>query len=471
MADPILAAHEIAPSCFDLSGRFQPASIRDQMLRGYLTVERLFESGRLTPHSQILIVGAGAGGVASGIQAARRGATVTIVEQANRPFVLQRDAGSRWIDPTQYDWPSGHWREGKFPWIERPPMPLYWEKGPASEIAVDWAEQLEAEVRLHRPRLLVRYSTRFECLIDIDSALERGSLQAVLADSAGSHVEIFDAAIFCHGFGRETTAIADYIGPLFWNDSCLRAWKDGQSTLVVGGGDGALQDFLLLTTGKRSARDIYDAILPTHLGLEIERETQSAEDQAQRASLWAANRLHDHAIQMWLEQIHRKLADQVLRNESSVRSALNNMVSGSRTHVTIAHRCSHFGRVYAINRFLALLIVRFLEDRNLRPRRSGVVAESIRSGEAAHSCDPSNPEWCYGYPHSVTFRADDCLAASQDCSAATPFDAPAIENFDRIVIRAGVEAPSGIAVRLNPGVEVSLWRWASHRQSLPYHAL
>ena len=40
IADPFLLAHQVAPRMFDLSGKLDPISIRDQMIRGVLLVHR-----------------------------------------------------------------------------------------------------------------------------------------------------------------------------------------------------------------------------------------------------------------------------------------------------------------------------------------------------------------------------------------------------------------------------------------------
>ena len=78
MGDPILDAHQVVPGFFVISGPLAPISIRDQMIRGQLLVERLLEkrtivpTGNIGPDSKfgVVIVGAGAAGVTAAITAA-----------------------------------------------------------------------------------------------------------------------------------------------------------------------------------------------------------------------------------------------------------------------------------------------------------------------------------------------------------------------------------------------------------------
>ena len=55
MPDPFLLAHIVAPLQFDLSGTLTPISIRDQMLRGRLIVDRAVEQGLVGPRRDLLV--------------------------------------------------------------------------------------------------------------------------------------------------------------------------------------------------------------------------------------------------------------------------------------------------------------------------------------------------------------------------------------------------------------------------------
>ena len=143
MADPFVAVHQLTPRTYDLSGRFEPASIRDQMIRAWLLVDRLFEQTTIKNDSRILVVGAGASGVTAGIAAAERGASVLIVDKEILPFL-----------------PLSHWELSRFP-IDNSGMPLDWEAGYAANLATDWSDQLEEARENLGAQLLIEMST--EC--------------------------------------------------------------------------------------------------------------------------------------------------------------------------------------------------------------------------------------------------------------------------------------------------------------------
>jgi len=93
MGDPILDAHQVVPGFFVISGPLAPISIRDQMIRGQLLVERLLEkrtivpTGNIGPDSKfgVVIVGAGAAGVTAAITAANSLVSALVVDNAVRP--------------------------------------------------------------------------------------------------------------------------------------------------------------------------------------------------------------------------------------------------------------------------------------------------------------------------------------------------------------------------------------------------
>ncbi len=114
MADPFLLAHAIRPFFFEIGGRLSPVSIRDQMIRGRMLVDRAVEAGLINQTSRpLLVIGAGAGGATAAIRAAQLGITTTLIEIAPTPFLRQAGCRSRRVDPTQYDWPVDHWRENR----------------------------------------------------------------------------------------------------------------------------------------------------------------------------------------------------------------------------------------------------------------------------------------------------------------------------------------------------------------------
>jgi len=440
LSDPFLDDHEVAPSCFDLTGRYTPGSIRDQMLRACFLVQRLNERAKLAGRS-VLIVGMGACGVTAGIEAARVGARVTMIEKNATPFSAQRMGASRWIDPTLYDWPLQHWQIGNFPPSPGTHTPLQWRGGPAFAVQADWLHQLrEAESTL-APNLQLMYSTAFQHIL----LRPKGSIRVTTSTGESTRTKSYHYVVFCHGFGEEITTIGQYVGRPFWAPQTEGAGaSDGGEILVIGGGDGALQDFLIAVTGERSAGKLLEAILPPDVRNSVSSAIQSAEDQAQRSLLWSPDASHDHPIFQELERVHDTAVSSALGN-AAVRPALTRAIIPGRK-VTIAHTCSHFSRAYALNRFLTLLILRHSEDSGMITRTKGVRASNAETSEDRQR---------------VTFVSASCGA--QDANK------PDTLEFPGIIVRAGQRPAPGItrayesgrARRLNPPRPV--------RQSLPYY--
>src|SRR5438445_4136633 len=104
MADPFLLTHLVRPLLFDIGGVLSPISIRDQMIRGRMVVDRAVEERLLRGEDRrLLAIGAGAAGVTAAIRAAQHGIQTVLIDVAIAPFLRQAGCRSRWVDPTQYD--------------------------------------------------------------------------------------------------------------------------------------------------------------------------------------------------------------------------------------------------------------------------------------------------------------------------------------------------------------------------------
>ena len=162
--DPFLIHHLVGSFHINIGGRLAPLSIRDQITRGWLAVDRAIEQGLIHEKRELLVIGAGVGGVTAAMTAATAGIKVTLMDQAPRPF--SRHAGCRrWVDPTQYDWPVGHWLRASIPWPAVPPLPmppLRWPAaGRANVLVGDWTARfnnflLTPAGRNLTPRFLTR---------------------------------------------------------------------------------------------------------------------------------------------------------------------------------------------------------------------------------------------------------------------------------------------------------------------------
>ena len=156
MPDTFLEAHRLDPLQFTISSPLTPISIRDQMVRAKMLVDRAIDENLIGVDRPLFVVGAGAGGVTAALYSAFRGVKTTIIELRDHAFALQRKCLTRWIDPTQYDWPASHWIQGIFPWVP-PAMPLPWRAFPSNLIAATWTQELRSAIKKY-PGLLQVHS-------------------------------------------------------------------------------------------------------------------------------------------------------------------------------------------------------------------------------------------------------------------------------------------------------------------------
>lgn len=477
MADPFLLAHEVEPLLFDIGGPRAPIAIRDQMVRARYLIERLRHAGLVARGSHVLIVGAGAAGVTAALDAVSHGLLVTLIDALPLPFQLQARCRTRWIDPTQYDWPQPHWHVARWPVSSRTrgfPLPFIADR--ADRLARSWSSTLALARAGLAGRLHVRPHTKLAAwptpvLSPAGLVIAR---DAQLLPSGGAMTMLQAAAVvLARGFGTERCVVEDnpprhgrgparYESSRFWDTDPYESHGMGLSVtapsiVVSGGGDGALQDFLRLVTGLPSAAALLHRLTAdpkVRDAIAIVRTTLAAEeDQAQRALLWSGTTEHDHDVLERLHGAHRSTVDAIVRSSvwPIITSALARLV-GSRNvlGIEMTHSCTHFPAAYALNRFLVLLVARWLEtQRTPSPLRSGVRLVRVDPAAPGHVCTGG----CWGPSHVATFVPHACLPGTAPSGSIAPL------SYDGIVVRHGIE-PHALAAGAARRVV---------RQSPPYH--
>ncbi|MFM0617490.1 FAD-binding protein [Paraburkholderia nemoris] len=355
--------------------------MKDQVIRGTLLAEALLTSGLVVgkpahgDDSQIaaekrglLVLGAGVAGLALALAAAERGGEVTVVEKDGVPFGALSTGYWRLVDPTEYDWPHRHWREGQLP-MPTPgyavpdvllPLPLIRAAG--WMLASVWStlhgsvlfpQTPGASVRVGAGSVSILYGRDANALSIDDSASASAlatrtpgqPMLSVSAAAATASVRVsssgwdtpqwvrtpFAAVVSCIGIGVEVTserpvpAAADagkwngFRGFRFWGDydgmrqKGFAANVDGlkpRAILISGSGDGAMQDFQRATTGQ-FGRDLYDKITGAVGAARFRPEAAMqdallAEDHARRAHGWRpAGSKIDEAFAYWHDQYAR----------------------------------------------------------------------------------------------------------------------------------------------------------------------
>jgi len=470
VADPFLLAHVVAPLFFDIGGALSPVSIRDQMIRGRMIVDRAVAERLIDrEHRSLLVIGAGAAGATAAIRAARHGVRTWLIDIAPRPFSRQSSCSTRWVDPTHYDWPVTHWPQGYYPWIP-PSMPLPWGANLANNLARLWTVQLGWALRRYPGLLTVRYRTRVNSV----GPVLPGGIQVVLgtpphgAPVIGTYT--FGMVVSCAGFGTEKCTVGSYSGFRFWDTDPFEQPNLGLPpsqhlrVLISGGGDGALQDYLRIFTrmpaGKLYEQLIVNSVLKPVL-VEVEPLVHGAEDQAQRAYIWGSPNTnhHDHELHRVLHGAHEKAVDRIHRETGAWKEVCNifdGIVSSvfgkddAIPDVELIYSCEHFSRCYALNHFLVLLVAKYLQEQHGKQTLRGYTKVTDVTG-TTHTCK-KNPVLCHKEEHTITFERADCFRSGGN---------PSQKDYNVVTIRHGVQPPP-------------LWSGgrpiAQPRQTLPYHA-
>ncbi len=425
MKDPFLYAHYLGVRIFSVSGKISPLSIRDQMIRGRMLVDRAFEQMLISKTLPLMVVGAGAGGVSAALRSAQLGVPTFLIEKERQAFSVQAACATRWIDPTQYDWPLDHWQVGQYPHPPKNPrVPLSWRGGRAVDLAAGWYGELLNIVALarlvqHTPVMLRFWrgcQLRSTPVLDSSGQILHVTLERV---RTGKQYPIdVGMVILATGFGREQhyllTNGSTQPHPIwgcahptwgfgFWQNDRLSEpdlgiSKGTPSVLISGSGDGALQDFLRVTTTGSSAAEIYSKC---RIPDDFERRLQTAQEWAHRTYSWGCRARHDHAV---LKRLHSAY-EQVVRNAlqlANVQRALRALVRPVVPAVRLVYECDHFSAAYGLNRFLALLIGNYLESKSAAGPGSILISghrlKDLRSDEKGHNCD-YDPVECHGKRH------------------------------------------------------------------------
>ncbi len=252
--------------------------------------------------------------------------------------------------------------------------------------------------------------------------------------------------LLCTGPGKENVAVSSYTGVEYWwrrgedpLKSKLKAtpYQDeekGTNILISGAGDGGLQDFLRLVTNWTEPRDIYYKI-PVEFRPEIERRIYGVEDYAARSFVWCRGPHHDCNVLTKLHEDHNEIVNWLLASgldadeKRQLFEDLGKLVRPVGS-VKLAFRCSHFDPCFAFNRFLTLLIGRYLiEEREEDPFLVKRSLTKVVPADDAHTCKPDHPEECLLKSHVATFVPSICTDRQSDSFR---------EQYEIVLIRHGV---------------------------------
>ncbi|MBQ0929194.1 NAD(P)-binding protein [Ideonella alba] len=383
MADPILAMHRHSAGLYELSA-LRTGSLRDQMLRATAMVERLHATRRIRSDigGGLLVIGGGAAGLCAAKRASELNVEVHLAEARGRLLGPQRGVSTRLIDPVEYDWPHRHWDQAGFPAGFGRPLPLRFAADTAAKLAVAWGVEFNRAVQASR---VASRSTPAlgQIHLHMGHRVEASDVQDLsgTASTPVSNVQwlrrsgaplLFGAALSCVGFGDEDVKAGHFRGRPFWSADDMSLWPAKAKILVSGGGDGAMQDLQRAATGL-FGRALFEALdLPSLLEqLPESRELAAVEDAHRRLLAWSAPGTIDPSLLHSWNQAFEQVADAVARQWDQDATRLQQALALiRRPHVTWSMKHPQLGPCYALNRLLALLVVRLLQrhpDRQSHP--------------------------------------------------------------------------------------------------------
>jgi len=438
MRDPFLREHRFAPYHFLLAGRIYPISIRDQMIRAEMFVERALRENLISSRRQhpFMVIGGGAGGATAAMLAASRGVPTVLLERGKNTFNMQAACRTRWICPTAYDYPLEHFRYGGFPASGRPHH-VNWDADWANLLSLRWRAQLKAMINSRQyPLTLLKYS-------DAEIVNARPLEVRITTDHPRRGLFVRDEpaqlVLTTTGFGEERRFLSrkhSYYGFRFWNSDPLQrpnaGVKRGDATVLISGsGDGGLQDLLRVATGRSFAEVVRDlaGVLD-----QARSAVMDAESTVSRSLHWNFETPHDHTLLHWLHDQYLRIVHRLLRDQDNVDAVKAILVDPLPT-ITLLAECDHFSICYPLNHLLSLLIAETIQ----RETRHPVIRynERITQIDSAdnHACN-QDPWACHGHRHQVT------------TTATGPCDKPPAQNGGRpphicnvLVIRHGALFP------------------------------
>jgi hypothetical protein len=334
-------------------------------------------------------------------------------------------------------------------------MVLSYDAAYADALAADWGPRVAAGPNL---------SVYWRHAVPVRPKLVNGKLIAKLHPvPTGAPVSVtVTAALWAIGAGEENTSASAYHGYRFWDTDPYDQPDLGlgpttlPTVLISGGGDGALQDLFRVVFDPAKIKYPRDLLhLVGGLPAAEREELALAEEQAQRALIWNGGdheQIHDHSVLEHLHDVHARIAFQYAFRPA-VAAEIQTLFRTPFPEITLVHSCEHFSRCYALNRFVALLVIATaLKNKKIRYVRNAGIASvtATRSGGVTHAC--SNARTCHGKDHDVTIARRVC--------GAPPGSPSPLGSFNVLILRHGLDRPA----RRKPTLKV-------RRQLLPYKRL
>lgn len=390
-----LLAHKVASNMFDISSGLTHVSLRDQLIRGTTLVRDLISTEQLDgTYSDILIVGAGAGGIAAALAAAAGGKRVLVIDTGDMPFRLQRNAATRYVGPYMYEWPSLVYNDQRLPPRGTSALSAWADNGSYAGLTIPSANPITANELVKHwdmelQNSLDRHAELFTVLTGVDGKASKGEILRWLKGASKWHRRRPPQLLFygtnwrtgaritkhinprftilAAGLGPERTTWSNnrqtFTGDKFWEWDSLRNYNCGLPShlkariAVFGGGDGALQDTLRCLMICEEPLG-FIAKLEQNLTASVKIKESITkilliEQQHSLVRTWTngAKSNEDDTLQKAYMQVITPLA-----STPEIRSTVFSLLRSDVNSVDMIVSENSLGKAYALNRFLVLLI-------------------------------------------------------------------------------------------------------------------
>lgn len=381
-----LLSLKCAKNTFDLSSGLTEFSIRDQIVRAAIFSEQLVSSGEAAGEP-VLVVGGGIGGVTTAVNLAMLGARVTLVETEPVLFSVQRDNTTRYVGPFMYEWPASYFKSQDYPSEiftipQTPalsPQNLYIPSWTSAEPLLagdlirqidDWlkpfitgTEEMAGTLTIFTnvPKNIIK--TMVKTFVANGSAtLATTGIQSINDKKTSTAFNVTPRFIVLSGgAGEERRLKVDGVDKEF-----ASFWKGdpniepNSEVAIIGGGDGAFQDFLRATTIHKHPLDLIKAI--TAESLEIEKAIEdeylallSIENANKRLNQWGFHDQGSYLIAKKCTDVCCNLINGALGDKitNAVMKQIRNRNAGC---IHLFSKSNSYSRCYLLNRFLVALI-------------------------------------------------------------------------------------------------------------------
>ena len=385
---------KVQPLQFDLNRDLKYVSMKDQIIRARTFILAARTAGLLGEpkfdkehEPNVIVFGGGISGISAALAVCEIGYSATVIESSNRCFPILGLGTDRLFSATVYDWPHRHFADHEFPYLASLRDATLAAKILGTKPAVLRFPQTPltaAKLRSHLLSQLLGFQKRFGSALHVlhSHILEKPThvwlnhsskvVASKVLDSKGveQHFES-SVVIFAMGFGldkegQQTAAAREFFSYAdLTSDIKVALASPSKRVRIEGAGDGGLQEALRFVLKEsfhdlNTTVDLLEAELaagnPSSSWRELLIEVQSVEDHAVKSLMWGYT---EETVFEELHNIYLKIVKTLIsRHHDAIVSWAEKVLRDASLTIELSDPWPFSGRVYALNRFLTMLVER-----------------------------------------------------------------------------------------------------------------